>query len=546
MKRYITTILVILFANVAFSQDFFDALRYSQTNYDGSARSVSMGSAFGALGGDFISASINPAGLGLYRSGEFSITPSFNINNSKSNYLGTSNSYNKYRFNFNNISYVSSIKTGAEAGITGLTFGVGYNRLKNFNSNIGIVGNGAKTSLLNYYTDYADSIGDPSKFDNLNEGLAWDTYLIDVDSDPDVIEGKYYNYLANYNSYKINDANGNYFGNRYELSGTKQHSQKSFIERSGRIDEYLVSMGFNVDHKLYFGASMGLLDLEFNERTTFSEIDDENQDAYFKDYTLTSNINQSGVGVNFKAGIIYRPMKSLRLGVAFHTPNFYTISNSENKRMVANFDSLIGNATDGYDFNYEKRATADTYQFKFESPFKAILSAAYLFGNKGLISFDYEYANYASSKLRPVQSDYSEFSDFYMDKTNVINTIFKQTGNLRVGGELRLTDNFSLRGGFQLLGNPWQKTTSVDNSPIEIANKNDIYRTYSAGFGYRQQNFFIDFAYRLCQIQEAYQVHEVSASEIKLIKDANDPKITNIADINYLNNQATITFGFRF
>jgi hypothetical protein len=528
--------MVILFANVAFSQDFFDALRYSQTNYDGSARSVSMGSAFGALGGDFVSASINPAGLGLYRSGELTITPTLNINNSESNYLGTSTSDNKYKFNFNNISYVATIKTGAETGIVGLTFGVGYNRLKNFHSNIGIIGHGAQTTLLNYYTDYANSIGDPAKFDNLYEGLAWQTYLIDVDSDPAVLEGKYYNDLANYNRYDINDTNGNYLGYGYEPSGVKSHTQKSIIAKSGRIDEYLISMGFNVNHKIYFGASMGLLDLEYDERTSFSEIDDENLSEYFKDYTQTTNLSHSGVGVNFKTGIIYRPIKSLRLGVAIHTPNFYNISYSEDKRMVANYDQPIGNDTDGYKNQYEQTAS-NSYKFNFESPFKAIISAAYLFGDKGLVSIDYEYSNYASGKFRDGYN--YEYKYDYSNQNSDIQKVFQATGNLRVGGEFRLTNNFSLRGGVQLLGNPWVKNYKPsDGISFDLANKNDSYRTYSTGFGYRQQNFFVDFAYRLSQIQEASKVHELSVS---------DPlNGNNIASLNYLNNQATITFGFRF
>ena len=53
------------------AQDLVDALRYSQIQIQGTARSGSMGNAFGALGGDFTSVSINPAGIGLYRSGEF-------------------------------------------------------------------------------------------------------------------------------------------------------------------------------------------------------------------------------------------------------------------------------------------------------------------------------------------------------------------------------------------------------------------------------------------------------------------------------------------
>ena len=165
MKRYIITIMIVLIANVSFSQDFFDALRYSQTNYEGSARSTAMGSAFGALGGDFISASINPAGLGFYRTGEFTISPTLNINNCESSYLKTSNTDNKYRFNFNNINYVGAVNTGAETGIVGFSFGIGYNRLKNLHSNITIIGKDAETSLLDYYTEWANAIGDYSKFD---------------------------------------------------------------------------------------------------------------------------------------------------------------------------------------------------------------------------------------------------------------------------------------------------------------------------------------------------------------------------------------------
>lgn len=527
MKRYIITVFVILFANVAFSQDFFDALRYSQTNYDGSARSVSMGSAFGALGGDFISASINPAGLGFYRSGEFTITPTLNINNSEASYLGTSTSDNKYKFNFNNLSYVATAKTGAETGIIGFTIGVGYNRLKNFHSNIGIVGYGAQTSLLNYYTDYANEIGEPSLFDNLYEGLAYDAWLIDYSD----IDKAYYN---DFNIEEVKNSDGTITEKKFNPSQAWSHQQHINISTSGRIDEYLISMGFNVNHKFYFGASMGLLDLEYNERTTFSEIDDENKSEYFKDYTLTSDLNHSGVGVNFKTGIIFRPIKSLRIGAAIHTPNFYTINCTENKAIVSNFDLPVGDSQNGEKYQYEKTADTYPYDFKFESPFKAILSAAYLFSDKGLLSVDYEYSNYAKSKIRDAGDNW----DYSTQNTDIQN-VFQATGNLRVGGEFRLTNNFSLRGGVQFLGNPWVKNLkSTDGTSIDLANQNDSYKTYSAGFGYRQQNFFIDFAYRLSQIEEAYKVHEMSAS------DPNNGK--NIATLNNLKNQATITFGFRF
>ena len=61
----------------------------SNFQIQGTARSGGMGNAFGALGGDFTSVSINPAGLGVYRSGELSITPTFGQTKIESSYLGS-------------------------------------------------------------------------------------------------------------------------------------------------------------------------------------------------------------------------------------------------------------------------------------------------------------------------------------------------------------------------------------------------------------------------------------------------------------------------
>jgi hypothetical protein len=161
-----------------------------------------MGSAFGALGADFSSASINPAGLGLYRNGEFVFSPTLNINNITSSYLNNNTKDTKYNFNFNNVSYVSTFKTGVESGIVNVTLGFGYNRIKNFHSNFIVSGHGAQTTLLDYYTSYANSIGDSEYFDDFHEGLAWKTYLVDADPDPEVIEGVFYNELADYSKYE--------------------------------------------------------------------------------------------------------------------------------------------------------------------------------------------------------------------------------------------------------------------------------------------------------------------------------------------------------
>src|SRR5436853_7566928 len=56
---------------------------------NGTARSMSIGGAMGALGGDLSAAYTNPAGLGFYKTREIVLTPSMYFNANKSDYRGT-------------------------------------------------------------------------------------------------------------------------------------------------------------------------------------------------------------------------------------------------------------------------------------------------------------------------------------------------------------------------------------------------------------------------------------------------------------------------
>ena len=67
MKRYLL-IALLGFPLGAMAQSPIDAYQLSQQDMKGTARFMSMGGAFGALGGDLSTLSQNPAGIGVYRS----------------------------------------------------------------------------------------------------------------------------------------------------------------------------------------------------------------------------------------------------------------------------------------------------------------------------------------------------------------------------------------------------------------------------------------------------------------------------------------------
>src|SRR5437870_5054368 len=81
------------------AQNSSDLLRYSQSNVTGSARVLGAGGAWGAVGADLSSASINPAGLAFYRRNELLGSMAISSNSSDAKYIGSSLSDSRVNFN---------------------------------------------------------------------------------------------------------------------------------------------------------------------------------------------------------------------------------------------------------------------------------------------------------------------------------------------------------------------------------------------------------------------------------------------------------------
>ena len=109
MKKisFIALLIISTFITVD-AQNEMQALRYSQYNPFGTARFAAQGGAIGALGGDLSSVVVNPAGLGFYRSSEFSFSPSFYWANTTSSFMGSSMDDSQLKFNVGSIGMVSA------------------------------------------------------------------------------------------------------------------------------------------------------------------------------------------------------------------------------------------------------------------------------------------------------------------------------------------------------------------------------------------------------------------------------------------------------
>ena len=486
MKRLMIIVLLISLFPALFAQTSTDALRYSRIFYQGTARYQGLGGAFGALGADFSAVQTNPAGLGLYNMSEFTFSPSMTMSNSFSDFYGETNRDNKFNVGMGDIGLVFNIKPGGKSGsgFRSINFAFGMNRQNNFNSRTFTEGVNNTSSLLTSYVNFLNDhpgitgqmINDQYPFDI---GLAYNDYLIYYDS----VHSRY-----------VNDA---YKGGVL---------QSKSVSTSGSINEYDFAFGANYNDRLYFGATIGIPVIRYFETSRYEEIKQDPSIPYFRSMTYDQKLETHGTGVNLKIGLIYRPANWVRIGAAIHTPTYFgNMRDYWSSSMTSVFDSVWGtnsqSSPDGY------------FQYEMTTPFRAIGSVAFIIGKYGLISGEYEYADYSQASF---YSSDTTFSDVNKDIRNK----YKAPLNLRFGTEWCLGE-FRVRGGFGYYGSPYQ---SGINTGVEY--------TGSLGFGYRGKHVFVDLAYQWSQMKSDYYLY--------------DPTLVKPSNNTLTNNTVTATLGFRF
>ncbi|WP_075601743.1 OmpP1/FadL family transporter [Saccharicrinis aurantiacus] len=454
MNKIKTLVLLCILSVSAYSQTYLDALRYSQPQYQGTARFMSMGGAFGSLGGDYSAIGVNPAGIATYRSSEFSFTPSLIINSTDGDFNGGDiTTDGKTTFAINQIGYVGTFKPMREVkkGIVSTHFAIGYNRNNNFNYK-------SMASAANYGNSMTDMFminANNGNFDYRTD-LANNTYLIpwvDDNSNP----------------------NGGYYTNN--LYGDDTVDQTRILEKSGNSSDLNISTGVNISNVLQLGASFNFNMLSYKERSNYYEqyaqSNGEPHPDVFSQYRMYDYLDVRGNGISLKAGFILKPLPFLRIGGSFHSPTWYTINEDYGSQIDADFHS-----------HPSESQRSDFYtDYKFTSPLKAIGSASLIISKFAILSFDYEYIDYTAAQFKSTTNDFGEIQ--YLDNINkVIEDTYTQSNNFRAGVEIRFNPQFSLRGGASLQASPF-KDEPYDN---EI-------KSYTGGFGYRVNNFFIDFAY---------------------------------------------------
>jgi hypothetical protein len=463
MKKYLFLLFTGFTFGVAQSQEISDAMRYSQDNLNGTARFKAMSGAFGALGGDFSSIGLNPAGSAVFLNNQFGITITNSDIENNSNYFGTSATENDNSFDLNQAGGVFVFDNqNSNSDWKKFSLALNYENTNNYNNSTFSAGTNPNNSVANYFLNYANgvplSVLEDSSYDNLDNGtqqafLGYQGYVINpVSAD------------ASNTQYTSNVAEG---GNYYQENATYS---------SGYNGKLSFNAATSYKDKLYIGINLNSHFTDFRRTSVFYEDNDNPLDSNYKVTRLQFNneLYTYGTGFSFQMGAIAKVTNEVRLGLAYESSTWYNLSDEFSQKLIAVSSNVDGDLPQDV---VDPRITNIYAPYKLQTPSKVTASFAYVFGASGLISIDYAMKNYGNTKFKPENDSY-----FRGLNANMSNTL-DNSGELRIGGEYKI-NKLSLRAGYRYEQSPYKNSTTVGDL-----------KGYSGGLGYNFGSTKLDLAY---------------------------------------------------
>lgn len=419
MKRIflLTAMLSIAYITNAQTLSYNDiGVLFAKEKIDGTARFNAMSGAFGALGGDLSAIEINPAGAAVFLKSEFAF--SLGINNTESNttFYGTSLLNENDNTNINQAGGVFVFKTNYDrSGWNNFAFAVNYTLLNDFSDAWLARGNSGYAPLTDFY-------------------------------DPDV----------------------NY-------PNSEGHEMENYLDGQNR--KYSFTIASQYEDNLYVGFSLNTYDIEHLQRVLVNEYNADDAGNTF-DVSLLQELYTFGDGVSFNFGLISKPSENVRLGVAYQSPIWYSLSEDfidDGIEVIENNDLVV-----------DENRQVSAFDYKLRTPSKITGSFAYIFERQGLISIDYTFKNYKNIELKN--------GDFIYENQQ-FNSELETVGELRIGTEWRF-DNLSIRGGYHFEKNPYKY--GLDSESIE---------GFSLGAGFKFRGGKFDLAYQKSDYSAPYNFY---------------------------------------
>jgi hypothetical protein len=472
-----------------YAQNELDALRYCTLGGGGTARSLGMGGAFSAIGADASAAMINPAGIAVFRRGEFNF--GFQFVNTSNNSTYIDQSFKQDRLNFNipslnliiaNVKYDETGKP-AKRGLVNINYGLNINRLANFNNHIVFDAVNQKSSIADFFADRANQdFASKGSFDQGSipdlaflSGAIWDTGGV---------------YTPYYRGVNRNERNV---------------EQNGDLSQKGSMYEYQATIGANIGHKIQIGLGLFYSSLRYDEELSITETDNRAHTGMYTpdmatlDYQYKMYDRGNAVGARF--GLIVRPTDQLRLGFSIQTPRTFTINEEYGYSIEVTGDPGAPSAP--------PKAYNDplsTYTYKVITPARLNAGLGFVIQKIAILSADFEFYDYSQANLNA--KDYAfnrENSNIRKNYSNVV--------NLRLGVEFNVPNpdnkdqSYRYRLGYANSPSPFSaKAAGLDEVLKKAGN------LICTGFGFRDKDYYLDFSLTFGSASNYYTPYTVSNS----------------------------------
>lgn len=284
----------------AAAQETYQDTKLAASQLTGTARYVGMGGAMEALGADISTISTNPAGVGLFRKNQISLTAGVIAQSGADNCV----SFGEYAIDFDG---KKSHPTFDQIGIVWST------KMRN---------SSALNLAFNYHksTDFGQILTAANSLTNASQNK------LSAAKNAEGVDG-WSSVDANFGGYKDNA--GNYQNGLLSLTS---NGALAFAEaqsylfgqyQHGYIGSYDFNISGSIGNRVWLGLTVGLHDVHYNSHSLYAEnlVDGNFSDSY-------EQIKITGTGYDVKAGIIFRPVEEspFRIGAYVNSPVFYDLS----------------------------------------------------------------------------------------------------------------------------------------------------------------------------------------------------------------------------
>lgn len=522
MKKYILLATLAMASMPLLAQETYENANLATGDLNGTARYVGMGGAMEALGGDISVIETNPAGIGVFRRSNISMTLGM-VSQEGAQDFGGGHTTN---FSFDQIGFVWANRISSTNFVN---FGFNYHKSRNFNQIL---------SAANRLDNASQSKATKTKND---KGILYDTYM---DKNGNVVPDFDYSfssctilddlYARNLN-YDSGSNTWNYFNGEEYVFDRYQ---------TGYISQFDFNLSGSVNYRFMWGLTLGIHDVHYSRYTEYGEnlIGGYGVLPVDLGVTITDDRIITGTGASLSGGVIFMPVEDLplRFGVSISTPTFYDLKSSS----YTTYEDNTGWSD----------ATEDEYDFKLNTPWKFGLSAGHVVNNSLALGLSYELSDYRNLDSRVnVDGDWDDYSSSESDKVMNRHTdaTLKAVHTLKAGLEFKPAPEVSMRLGYNYVSPMYQKEGYKDtwlDSPGSYHSSTTDFTNWEAthritcGLGLNLDNWFLSAAYQ-------YSVQKGNFAPFDFYYDPEDAAYDNITDLVKVDNkrhQVMFTAAYSF